>query len=539
MTGTLHTPGVYFEWIEAPLRPRLARLDGAGFVGIAERGPLHRAVEISSFVEYRRVFGGYLPHAYLAYAVDGFFRNRGVRCWVVRVDDLITSTAASGKLVIEEKAFRLTATSPGAWGNHIQVQPFLRGATWDLHIRLREGEEFIVRDLVNTDLRKVGRGIPGFPLTITSDEGRALPGAPRVEPLAGGADGLRRARLENFLGDGSPPEQPRGLACLREVRDAALIALPDLVPPPATPDPPPPPTPDCGLIHAEPAYAISPAGSAERPAPQLEELIAAQRAVLAFCAQESDRVAILDMPSALTEEAIPGRYLSQVRTGDAAVDSYGATFGPWIWADDPLALDGPVRLVPACGHVAGTTARVERMFGLHQPPGNEVLEGVRDLAYLIDPAWHGAWNDRGGNAIRAFAGRGIRIFGSRTLSSDESTCFLNVRRLLIGIRRGLLESCNWIPFEPNNSVLWRDVERSVRAFLMDLFERGMLDGASAEDAFRVQCDQHTNPGYDVDAGRLQCQIEVRLPRAAEFVRLVIEKTQEGTEVIEERSVRDV
>src|SRR4051812_40724857 len=90
------TPGVYFE--QADTRSTaigLVRTDIAGFVGIAERGPLHRPVKVQSETQFRTLFGGPIPQAYLAYAVRGFFANGGLTCWVVRAADPALARPAS------------------------------------------------------------------------------------------------------------------------------------------------------------------------------------------------------------------------------------------------------------------------------------------------------------------------------------------------------------------------------------------------------------------------------------------------------------
>jgi hypothetical protein len=92
---TYRTPGVYFE----KPRPRepapLQRTDIAGFVGLAQRGPLHDPQRLTTWREFQETFGGFLPHAHLAYAVRAFFENGGRVCWVVRVADQETARAAS------------------------------------------------------------------------------------------------------------------------------------------------------------------------------------------------------------------------------------------------------------------------------------------------------------------------------------------------------------------------------------------------------------------------------------------------------------
>ena len=89
----------------------------AAFFGIAERGPVGVPVLITSFAQFRRVFGGYMPNSYLAYAVDGFFKKVKGRCYVVRVvhytdiTDAATATCATSSTTLTTVPRRLSRRS--------------------------------------------------------------------------------------------------------------------------------------------------------------------------------------------------------------------------------------------------------------------------------------------------------------------------------------------------------------------------------------------------------------------------------------------
>ncbi len=107
------TPGLYFEASDARSTSLAAtRVDVAAFVGIAARGPLHRPVRVESWAEYTRAFGGFLDGAYLPMAVDGFFANGGLTCWVVRVAD--PGLARAGGLVLLDRPGARGARSSGS-----------------------------------------------------------------------------------------------------------------------------------------------------------------------------------------------------------------------------------------------------------------------------------------------------------------------------------------------------------------------------------------------------------------------------------------
>jgi uncharacterized protein len=158
---------------------------------------------------------------------------------------------------------------------------------------------------------------------------------------------------------------------------------------------------------------------------------------------------------------------------------------------------------------------------------------VEDVTVAVDDVAHGTLNDAGINVIRLFNGRQIRIGGERTLAdpSDPQWTYINVRRLLIMIERSIRASTHWTVFEPNNPVLWRELDRVVRSFLQGLWQRGFLDGSKQEEAYSVQCDQATNPPWETDQGRMICEIGVLPPWPAEFVIVRIGVTATGVELV--------
>jgi phage tail sheath protein FI len=212
--------------------------------------------------------------------------------------------------------------------------------------------------------------------------------------------------------------------------------------------------------------------------------------------------------------------------------SYAALYYPWLRVPDPLRLEGGLRTVPPSGSVAGIYARVDRRVGVHRPPANEPLEGVKALAVDTDDIAHGHLNERGVNVIRVFNGVGIRVAGARTLSSESEFRYVNVRRLLLMIEEAIDEGTQWTVFEPNGLEAWIEVDRVVRVFLDSLWRRGMLDGATPDEAYLVRCDETTNPPEARDEGRLECVVGVQPPWPAEFVVVRIGKTEGATEIRE-------
>jgi phage tail sheath protein FI len=195
--------------------------------------------------------------------------------------------------------------------------------------------------------------------------------------------------------------------------------------------------------------------------------------------------------------------------------SYATLYYPWIQVDDPI-LNQPI-YIPPCGHSAGVWARSDNTRGVHKAPANEVVLGATGLAYNMTKGEQDTLNPNGVNCIRAFPGRGIRIWGARTLSSNPSWRYLNVRRLFNYIEKSIERGTQWVVFEPNDMLLWARVRRDVGAFLSTVWSEGALFGASPAQAFYVKCDEELNPPESRDLGRLIIEIGIAPVKPAEFV----------------------
>ena len=123
----------------------------------------------------------------------------------------------------------------------------------------------------------------------------------------------------------------------------------------------------------------------------------------------------------------------------------------------------------------------------------------------------------GVNLIRSFPGRGIRVWGARTISSNGLWKYLNVRRLFIYVEESIKANTNWVVFEPNSEVLWARVTRTISTFLATCWRDGALAGSSPDQAFFVECGPTTMTQDDIDNGRLICQIGIAPVKPAEFV----------------------
>ncbi|GGJ80354.1 hypothetical protein GCM10010123_07880 [Pilimelia anulata] len=243
---------------------------------------------------------------------------------------------------------------------------------------------------------------------------------------------------------------------------------------------------------------------------------AARAGLIAHCAARGDRMALLD--------AMPGRSPQQVRDWrrDAgAYDSaYAALYYPWIKVFDPVA--GTNRYVPPSGHLAGVWARSDATRGVHRAPTNEVIRGAvapetpltRQQQELLAPV--------GVNCLRAFPGRGIRVWGARTLADDPAWRYVNVRRLFTHLERSIVAGLAPLAGHPADPALCARARLLIEEFLTAQWRRGALVGLTLAEAFTVACAP--DPAVP---GRLACRVAVAPVRPAEFVPLRLAPGADG------------
>ncbi len=355
--------------------------------------------------------------------------------------------------------------------------------------------------------------------------------------LRGGRDGIAALTAFDFMGSPSS-DTKRGLRALEDVDPVSIVCVPDILiapTPAALYAPVPPVTPDPCLPGAAPIVApVTPALPVEAsPNLSLDDVFHVQQAMIAHCQLMQYRVALLDSPAF----GFPGQRidLAEIQSWRNRYDSsYAALYYPWIFVSDPLLLNGQiVRRIPPSGHVAGLCALTDTTVGVHKAPANAALEWAQGLTNDVDAAMQGVLNPLGVNCIRAFPGRGLRVFGARTVSSETSWRFLNVRRLMCMIEHALEIALQWAVFEPNNFYLWHKVRLSAINFLNVLWQKGALVGNTDDEAFFVHCDQLTNPLANTSNGRMLAEIGVAPSQPAEFVVFRIGRTENTLEVQEQ------
>jgi hypothetical protein len=355
--------------------------------------------------------------------------------------------------------------------------------------------------------------------------------------LRAGRDGVAALQTQDFTG--LPGDiGKRGIATLEDVDEIAIVAVPDILIQPAPQPqylPPIQQKPDpCALCPGLPAPADPPPPPQNESAPvfTLDDVFYVQQVLVEHCEKMKYRIAVLDAP--LFSGAKESREVAEIQTWRHRFDStYAALYFSWALVYDPLQLGGStVRAIPPSGHVVGTYAHFDLLTGVHRAPANFELNWIQDLLVDVDASTQGILNPMGINCLRSFPGRGLRVYGARTVSSDPSWIYVNVRRLMMMIEKAVESSLQWAVFEPNNFKLRISVTSGLTVFLESIYEAGALAGATDNEAFFVKCDAQNNPPEVTDAGQFIAEVGVAPAIPAEFIIFRVGKTQDRLEVIE-------
>jgi phage tail sheath protein FI len=501
---TYLTPGVYVEEVDRGSKPLSAVGTAvAAFVGFTATAPRDDSSDpdgikprfVTNWGQYESLYGSFTHGAILPHAVYGYFNNGGGPCYIVRVPH----TEGNGRATL---ALPPAGTSEK---ESIQFQALEEGTQIDVVIDPEPSTNDKGPTSFTLKVRRNGLEQEAFPgLTMSKGdrnvetvvntaskliEVMAKTTSATAVPMAGTfplqpvAPTPLEVRSSDFEGAESTRTGIRGLTIADEV---TMISVPDLV-----------------------TAATKEDGSVD-----LDMWKAVQTGLINHCESQANRMAILDAPPHMDPQQ-----MKEWRSDTAMYDSkFAAMYYPWIRVSNPIGTNGDKTvLVPPSGHMAGIWARNDATRGVWKAPANEVVRGALDVEMKLTKDEQGILNPIGVNCIRPFGVRGIRAWGARTLSSDPSWTYINVRRLFNMVETTIMEGTQWVVFEPNDMNLWQRVNRTISAFLLGLWRDGALFGATPDQAFFVKCDAETNPPESIDQGKLVVEVGIAPVKPAEFV----------------------
>jgi hypothetical protein len=291
-----------------------------------------------------------------------------------------------------------------------------------------------------------------------------------------------------------------------------------------------------------------------------DTLLVVQRALLRLCAARGDLSAVLALPEHYREEQaadhvailaapagpairvaagdeaspqqLPPLFSQPLGPGEADALSYGAVYHPWLIGREENQPDG-LRRTPPDGAACGSLALRALNRGAWVAPANEGLRGVVTLTPPVAAERRPDLYAAQVNLLRQEP-HGFVALSADTLSADEDLRPINVRRLLILLRRLALRLGAAYVFEPNDASLLRSVQRGFEGMLEFLYARGAFAGATPAAAFQVVTAGALNTPAAADQGRFLVELRVAPSSPLTFLTVRLAQTADGGTVTEAR-----
>jgi uncharacterized protein len=191
-----------------------------------------------------------------------------------------------------------------------------------------------------------------------------------------------------------------------------------------------------------------------------------------------------------------------------------------------------LNILPPSAAMAGIFNMVDNTRGVWKAPANVSVSGVVSPCVAIAATQQEDLNvtpqGKSVNAIRAFAGAGVLVWGARTLDGNSLDYrYINVRRTMIMLEESIRLGCKAMVFEPNATGTWATVRSMIENFLLTLWKQGCLAAATPQDAFNVLVGAgQTMTQQDIDEGIMRVTVLVALVRPAEFIEITFQQTMQ-------------
>lgn len=527
MPVTTTYPGVYIEERSSGVRTITGVATSiAAFLGRAAKGPVNRAVKITSYSDYERTFGGLSLDSTMSFAVRDFYNHGGSEAVIIRLfkpgdyedgefDQKVLEQTAKADIGVV-----IRAASPGSWGQSLRVYATKNGITQDVadRFKLRVEDLFnlviaeavpgvkrpIIRErilnltTVAASERRVDRVLAATSQVVRSDEanGEAVDeaqpddnGNPSFTPLTLQSDDPDGAVLTAKEYQGNR-DQKTGLYALEDTDLFNILCIP----------------PDILAANVPTAVLVD---------------------AMTYCA-ERRAMLIVDSP---VEWNTPGgsqqllgnprQYLGELTLSGLEARN-AVIYHPWVRKPNPLR-ENQIEDFPTCGIAAGRWAATDTTRGVWKAPaGIDVsLLGVTELKVKLTDLQNGLLNPVGINCLRSFPAAGKVMWGARTLRGDDQLAdeykYVPVRRLALFIEESLYRGTQFAVFEPNDEPLWAQLRLNIGAFMHGLFRQQAFQGRSPAEAYLVKCDKDTTTQNDINLGRVNVVVGFAPLKPAEFV----------------------
>lgn len=473
-------PDVYIEKVASKVSPPSRNADIKStpvFFGVMPRGEVGVPTLVTNWTEVldgfaKGILSPFMANSDLSYALYGYYQNGGGRAYIVRVAGAGATKATATIPASTGVVFH--AKDEGEWANDklkVKIETQTSGnfkitATYDNN--LSEVFEELSNDVNSANYFVTVLEEKSSYLTVeagTLAEGEGT--------LAGGSSDLENLTDTDFTGD-------KGLKAIDVLDDYGLLVAPG------------------------------------------QTSITVINALLEYADTKKTCFALVELPMGTTPTDA-----SVIR--DSITGENGACYFPWIKITDPASPTGKTKVVPPTGHIAGVYARVDRERGGHKAPaGIEAqLRGVLGVETGISSVNIGTLNDKGVNCLLPKAGRGVLIWGARSLSLTEDKKYVTDIRLDMEIEIEAYHSLEWAIFEPADLSLCEKVGDTLDSLLRRKFDKGQLKGESADSAFFVKCDGEINTDDTLNQGMIIAEIGYAKKRPNEFTIIRIKQQVNG------------
>jgi len=555
------TPGVYIEEVSripASVVPVATAIPG--FIGYTEKGPTNVPTRISSMLEYEATFGGPFDEPYtilltgaspttnytitdptfakfaLHYNMQMYFANGGGPCWIISIGSYSSTFATVGNftaglaaaeqvdeitLIVAPEVVSLADASRKTFNDAALLQCSLLKDRFVLMDVEDAGAASVKTDGDNFRSLHVGAnnlkyGAAYFPALNT--------------PIVRSYDETKLVVTDSRTGFsytyGTSPNNTlstirTGVVAYVEATVGTLTTSDNI-------------TINGVVLIAGAHFAIGATPTAS--AANLRDAINAHP-VLSQSVRATSSAATITVLSVISGTAgnITATVTANFTITDGPDPGVNNTADSGLYAKIKADLDKKLIQVYPSAAMAGVYASVDRDRGVWKAPANVGVNLVDTLSTNVSADEQGLLNvdptsGKSINAIRSFAGRGILVWGARTLAgNDNEWRYINVRRLFIFVEESIKKATEFVVFEPNDSNTWARLKTMIGSFLTDLWRSGGLVGAKTEHAFFIKVGLgETMTAQDILEGKCIIQIGMAASRPAEFIILQFEhKLQES------------
>ena len=469
------SPDVYVENNDVSTLNIEASTGVAGFVGIAQRGPINQAIHIQTWNQFINNFAvgmdsPFIAGADLAYAVYGFFQNGGSECVVIRTahETAEAATIAAGDSGLTAV---MTAKDPGTWGNKLSVSVSANEdepANFDLTTKLNGTVVETIQNLSNTaDDSNYWINRVNVESSYVSATSGTLKVTTSDATFSGGADGVD------------------------DIEDADFVSA----------------------LNAFQPFNDS-LGYIAVPGQTSQDVITG---VLNYCYDGSNIVPVIEAPKTANTAAVKAlRKTNENFTG--------VLVWPWGYVTDPLSkasAPNNIRACPPSGHYMGVMSRIGEKRGVWKAPAGieATVKGFVSLVTEVTKDDTDVLNPIGVVSIRTLTNYGICVWGARSLNSKDDN-FKYVSDLLLDAyikRQCYIIGLPYV-FEGNRETTWTELQSVTEAFMDGLMKNHAFKTDKKETAYFVKCDAELNQTHaDKNDGIIEVEVGYAGVKPGEFI----------------------